>query len=125
VVGEVDAFFVLTGAWLIRAVLVHVCPAVFDAGETFAVDVDGALGAGAFAENVRVNDRCCHEERCGSDQPPGGEGVSLEGEPGQGEGCEDEEEAEVAEAEMDRFEVSYLLLTGLLALAVLLGGGGW
>ena len=119
-VGNVDALFDLAGARLVRA-----GPAVFDAGETFAVDVDGALGAGAFAENTRVNDRSDEKEDCRDEKPPRGEGVSLEGEPGEDERCEDEEEAEVSEAEMDRFEVRYLLLTGLLALAVLLCGGGW
>ena len=43
----------------------------------------------------------------------------FEGEPGQRDGGDDEEQAEVAEAEMDLLEVGYLLLAGLLALAVL------
>jgi len=52
-------------------VLVQVGPAVFDAGEAFAVDVDGALGARAFAENARVNDRSGEKEDCRDEQPQG------------------------------------------------------
>jgi hypothetical protein len=36
-------------------------PAVFDAGEAFAIEVDGAFGAGTFAQDPCVKNGYCEE----------------------------------------------------------------
>jgi hypothetical protein len=47
----------------------------------------------------------------------------MQGEPGSDQSCDDEEEAKIAEADVQFFEVRDLDFAGLLALLVLLGRG--
>ena len=95
-------------------------PAVFDAGEAFAVDVGGSLCSGLLAEDARVEDGCCDKEHGGGQQPPRRQGVQMEGAPSENQSGYDEEEAQVSDAEMQFFEVRDLRFAGLLAVLVFL-----
>ena len=96
-------------------------PVVFDAGQAVAVEGDGALGAGAAAEDVGVEDGDDDKyQRC-EEEPPGGEGVAIERKPGGNEGCDDDEEAQVSEADVLLFKVGDLGFAGLLTGFVLFG----
>ena len=98
-------------------------PAIFDAGESLAIEVDGTFGAGAIAQDPRVKDGDREEDREGEEQPPRREGITMEREPCSDQCCDDDEKAEISEAEVRVFKVRNLHLAGLLALSVLLGRG--
>jgi hypothetical protein len=65
-----------------RAGLACARPAIFDAGQALAIEVDGAFGACALAQHLGVEDGDREEYGESEKQPPGGEGVEVEGEPG-------------------------------------------
>ncbi len=95
-------------------------PAIFDAREPFAIEVDGTFGACAIAQDPCVKDGDREEDRESKQQPPRREGVAMERKPGCDEGCDNDEEADISEAEVRGFKALDLHLAGLLALFVLL-----
>ena len=97
-------------------------PAIFDAGEAFAIEVDGTFGAGASAKDSRVKDGYRYEDDESNQQPPWRERFVVEREPGGDQYCNDYEETEISETAMEFFEVRDLRLAGLLALFVFFGG---
>jgi hypothetical protein len=52
--GEETGVDVDSRSGLAFAELVRVNPAIFDAGEAVAIEIDGALGAGSLAQNLCV-----------------------------------------------------------------------
>jgi hypothetical protein len=99
-------------------------PAIFDAGEPVAVEIDGTFGACALAQHLCVEDGYREEYDESEEQPPRGEGVAMEREPGGDQRCDDQQKADISEAAVHVFKVRDLHLASLLALFVLLGRGG-
>ena len=104
--------------------LARACPAIFDAGDAVAIEVDGTFGASSFAQHFCVVDGDREKEHKGCEEPPCGEGIAMEREPGCDQCCDDDEQAKISKAEMQLFKVRNLYLAGLLTLFVLLGRGG-
>ena len=104
---KVDAF-----AGLARAGLVRVNPAIFDSGQSFAIEVDGTFGACALAQHFCVEDGNREEYYESEKQPPRGEGVAMKREPGGDQRCDHQKKADISQAAMDFFEVSDPRLAG-------------
>ena len=101
-------------------------PAIFDAGESVAIEVDGTFGACALAQYLCVEDGD-HEEHCkGEQQPPRRKGVAVEREPGGDQGCDDDEKADISEAAVHVFQSARPAPRGLAgASCTPLTGRGW
>ena len=100
--------------------LTRATPAIFDAGQSLAIKVDGTFGACALAQHLCVEDGDDEEQGESEEQPPRGEGIAMEGEPGGDQRCDDQEEAGISKAAVHVFKVRDLHLAGLLALFILL-----
>jgi hypothetical protein len=124
---DVDACAGPADSGLVDSGLVQGDPAVFDAGEAVAIEVDGAFGAGSPSQDPGMKDSNCEKHQKSKKQPPWGESIAMEGKPGCDQRGDDYEEAKISEADMEFFEVRYLGLADLLAFFVLLGWGvaGW
>jgi hypothetical protein len=94
-------------------------PAIFDTGETAAIELYRALGFGAAAKRSGVEDGDCDKKYGEGEQQPGREGVSMKGEPGRGQGCHDDQEAKVTEAKVDLLEARDLAFAAAKAFFVL------
>jgi hypothetical protein len=57
-------------------------PAIFDTGQPLAIEVDGTFCTCALAQYLCVKDGDREEYDESEKQPPRGEGVAMEGEPG-------------------------------------------
>ncbi len=95
-------------------------PAVFDAGDAFAVEVGGSFGLGLIAEDAGVEGGDCDEDRQRRQQPPWGECTGVEVRPEFGNRGDYDQEAEVPEADVHFFELRGLGFTSALELLVLL-----
>lgn len=108
--GDVEAVSALT----------HARPPVFDASETPAVEVYGAFGERLPLQDLRVEDCGCNEEQGGSEEPTDRKTMGSEIEPDHGNLQNHQEEAKVAEAEVNSFEVGDPELASTLPLMILL-----
>jgi hypothetical protein len=100
--------------------VLRVKPAILDAGEAFAIEVDGALGTCAIAQYFCVEDCDREEDHESKEEPPRREGVAMERKPSRYEGCGDDEEANISEAKVRLLMAHNLHLASLLALFVFL-----
>jgi hypothetical protein len=105
---------------LIYGGVAGVKPAILDAGESFAVEVCGALGTGVLAKNFCMEDGDCEKHYGSEQQPPYGESIAVEREPSSDQCYYDDKKAQISEAAVKFFEVCDLSFAGLLALLVLL-----
>jgi hypothetical protein len=101
------------------AALAGASPAIFDAGASLAINVDGSFGACALAQYLCVEDGDREEYYEREKHPPWREGIPMEREPRGDEGCDDKEEADISEAAVHLLEVLDSHLAGLLAFFVL------
>jgi hypothetical protein len=99
-------------------------PAIFDARQSLAIEVNGTFRACAPAQHLCVKDSD-HEKYSESEkQPPRRESIEMEAEPGGDQRCNHQEKTDIAKAAVHSFKVRDLPLTGLLELFILLGWGG-
>lgn len=96
-------------------------PAIFDAGEAPVVKVDCTFGDGLSLQNSSVIDGEGDEDGRGGQGPADGEAVRADVNPEGDDLDEDQKEAKVAEADVDRLKVSDPELTGTLPVEILLG----
>jgi len=96
-------------------------PLVLDAGEAETVELYGSLGDGLFLQELRVIGGDGDEEDDGQRKPDGGKGVGLEVDPDECDQDGDEEKAEIAEADVNGFQVLDAELAIVQPLPVVLG----
>jgi hypothetical protein len=100
-------------------------PAVFDASEAAKIEVYGAFGYGLLLQDPRVEDRGSDEEERGSEKPADGKAMRPEIEPDHDDLQNGEDEAKVAEAEVNSFEVGDPELASALPLKILIRWQRW
>lgn len=110
--GDIEALAAGTGA----------LPLVFDPGEAVAVEIDGSLSERLSRKELCVEGSHGYEEKNRHAKPQGREGVSRKVDPHKRGQRRRKEEAKVAEADVNGFQVPDAKLTRLKPLPVVVGG---
>jgi hypothetical protein len=100
--------------------LAEALPPIFDTRDSSAVEIDGTFGNGLPLQDLRVINSNDDEEENWSREPAGSKVVRPEVDPEERDLGENQDEAEIAEADVNGLEVLDVELASFLAIQVLL-----
>jgi hypothetical protein len=100
--------------------LAEAMPAIFDARDASVIEVDGTFGGSLSLQDLRVIYSHSDEEQNGSREPDGGEAMRSKIDPEESYLRENQQEAKIAEADVNSLEMLDLELASLLTVQVLL-----
>ena len=115
-IGSVEVF----GDVETVSALAEALPAIFDARDAPVIEVDGTFGGRLSLQDLRVIDSKGDEEQNWSREPTGREAVRPKVDPEESYLGENEQEAKIAEADVNSLEVPDMELASPLAVQVLL-----
>jgi hypothetical protein len=100
--------------------LAEAMPAIFDARDASVIEVDGTFGGSLSLQDLRVIYSHSDEEQNRSREPDGGEAMRSKIDPEESYLRENQQEAKIAEADVNSLEMLDLELASLLTVQVLL-----